>query len=77
LTAAALAELDQWEAAGRASNTNVLAHAVAYLDDGESPAVVAHTIAHSAYYGTDPERVASGLAWAIVTLAEQARAARS
>jgi hypothetical protein len=73
LTSAALAELDQWEAGGRAAITNVVAKAVDHLADGHSPGVVAHNLAHSAYE-TDPERVASGFAWAIVALAEQARA---
>lgn len=76
LTPAALAELNQWEAGGRASVNNVVASAIEHLEEGASPAVVAHTVAHSAVVN-DPSRVASGFAWAIVALAEQARAARS
>lgn len=76
LTAAALAELDQWEAASRATMRNVVAAAVEHLDNGDSPAVVAHTFAHNAMLA-DQVRVATGLAWAVVALAEQARAVRS
>lgn len=76
LTAAALAELDQWEAGGRDAVDVVVAAAVEYLADGASPAMVAHTVGHSVLL-TDPERVATGFGWAIVALAEQARKAAS
>lgn len=76
LTASALAELEQWETSGRGTVDHLVAAAVEYLSDGASPATVAHTVAHSAVL-TDPERVATGFGWAIVALAEQARAAAS
>lgn len=72
LTAAALAELDQWEADGRRAVTNVVTEAAGYLAGGASPASVAYTVAHGAYTA-DPERAATGFGWAVVALAEQAR----
>lgn len=72
LPAGILAELDQWEAGGRDSVKTVVAEAVRHLEHGDSPAELAHTLASTAA-AVDPGRVATGFAWAVVTLAEQAR----
>lgn len=76
IPAGVLAELDQWEAGSRAGLKKMVATAVKYLDAGESSAAVAASLGLAARK-MDPDQVASGLCWAVVLLAEQAREARS